>query len=143
MRRHPSQQSEFPVRISIFWLLHRESFTRTLETTETRQSCISDLRERYKAQTVDFNSGTNLGPILVFCLHYRISRRNFGKMPRNTDSLLHNSKTLESKSLIVALITWETFGFTQWKIHRFTISGTGVSTVLPNRKKAKYENREN
>ena len=54
---HPRQQNEFPVRIRIFWLLHRESFTRTLETTETRQPCISDLQERYKVQTVNFDFG--------------------------------------------------------------------------------------
>ena len=60
---HPRQQSEFPVRIRIFWLLHRESVTRTLETTETRQSCISDLWERYKVQTVRHR---DIGPSLQY-----------------------------------------------------------------------------
>ena len=52
MRRYPSQQSEFPVRISIFWLLHRETFTRTLETAETRQIRMYELEGNSDTSTV-------------------------------------------------------------------------------------------
>ena len=52
VRRHPSQQTKFPVRIRIFWLLRRESFARTLKTTPRQDRRVYTISVRNTKQAL-------------------------------------------------------------------------------------------